>query len=89
MMQAADRRDIGPMLFERFQRLRELEVLAGLLDLPRKRVHAVGNVKKDAALRLRCGAGSGCGHALEPRQGNGNAKAAEHLAAVHSPAVES
>ena len=89
MMQAADRRDVRPMLFQRLQRLRELVVRACLFDLPRQCVDAVGDIKKHAAFRLRDRLGStrtGGQHGVEEWQGDRGSESAQNLATAKLPA---
>ncbi len=86
MMQAADWRDHVAMLLQRLERARKSVALARRGDLVIERVDAVGNVNEHTAARLkvRC-LGLGGHHAVEQRQRNKAAHAAQGGAAVNQP----
>ena len=88
MMQPADRRDVGSVLFQRQERLRELVLRAGLRDLIVNRIHAVWQINEDAPLgsRLRLRREQRP-HAIEQRQRERHAKSAQHIPATKQPVL--
>ena len=88
MMQAADGRDHIAMLLQRLERARKCVALARRGDLVIERVDAVGNINEHTAARLLARRlGLGGHHAVEKRQCDEAAHAAQGGAAVHQPGV--
>ena len=90
MMQPAERRDDIAVRLQRRERLGQLVVRAGLLDLIVGRVDAVGQVDEDAAPGLERRGRRGRAqrhHAVKERQGQRDAEALERVPAGEQPVL--
>ena len=83
MMKAADRRDGVTMFLQRFERLGEFVIFAGLGDLVVERMDAVGQINEGAAFGSGDFlSGSQRGHAFQHGEGDAGAHCPEGMSAV-------
>ena len=87
VIQAADRSDSIPKLFQRHQRLRELVVGTRLSDLEVDRVHTVRQIDKDTAFGPFDVGGVQRLHAVQQRERQRDTNSSQHVTSIHQPAL--